>query len=129
MSVNRENMLSSDVLLYDADCYLCRTLVDFAKKHGNDRSLTFRPWDSWQEYAHQWPKEVADHVDTDIVVVTKDGQCLTGEAAWTYAVEHYPYLDKVQWVAQRVGLVSVVPQTVRRIGKAVRKFCSRCKRR
>lgn len=109
------------VVLYDAECPLCRSLATFAARIPRPE-LTFA---AWQDFRRSFPPAIAA-LPADRLRVFRDGTLLEQEEAWAYLLERHPDLSALNWLAEKLGAVRATGKALDKAGAIARRLCFRC---
>jgi predicted DCC family thiol-disulfide oxidoreductase YuxK len=112
-------MDSTDLILFDADCVLCRSLAELASKRAGP-GLRFVAWQDYTQRA-SLGDGVADRLRARI-----DGELVEGEAAWAALIARHRDLAGLDWLAGKLGLTKQTARAASRAGGLLRKICRSC---
>ena len=109
------------IVLYDQDCYLCRSFAGFAEKLV-DNEMTFESWQSYKERS-------GSELESDkLRVLLADGNLIEAEQAWEWLLLEHPKLKPLGWVAEKLGISKQTAKAIRKSGDTLRIFCRKCKK-
>lgn len=114
-------VLSSALIIYDDDCFLCAQLAQFIVAR-QPAAFTAQGFKDWQAAA-----DAADHEPGRALLVQLSDRLLVDDEAWEYLLSHYRDLDAISWLAAKVGIHRQAAKALKRAGQTVRLFCRRCK--
>lgn len=115
------------LVLYDADCLLCRNLAQLVSKRAGSDLRT----QSWQSFRgsivarRAFPSELLER-PADQLRVWSGARLLEGRAAWEYLLASYRDLKALDWLASQLGLSEHVASVLQATGRAARRFCGGC---
>ena len=110
-----------DLVLFDADCPLCRSLAELAGRRTGG-ALRFAPW---QEARAMLGAEEQTRPADKLRVLT-GGRLLEGEGAWTFLLEHYEGLAGLGWLAGKLGIAKETARVMAGSAGLLRRMCRRC---
>ena len=119
----------SAIVLYDAECPLCRNLAAFAARHARG-PIAFKAWQSFRgsPVAQLLFDGETRSRPADSLRVLEGGHLRAGPDAWAFLLEAYPALRGLGWLASQLGLQAQVAATLDRAGHRVRRACCSCRR-
>jgi len=109
------------IVLYDEDCYLCRSFAGFAKKLVNGEMM----FESWQSYKLRSGSELESD---KLRVLLADGSLIEAEQAWEWLLQEHPKLKPLGWIAEKLGVTKQTAKAIRKGGDTLRIFCRKCKK-
>ena len=115
LSLERPILNPKIVILFDANCSLCRSLATFMAAR-SPRSWQFKEQDSTK-------------AATTSLGATVDGISYTGPDAWQIIIEQHPQFSSLSWLANKLGLINETAKTAEKIGSGLRLFCKSCRRK
>lgn len=104
------------IVYFDANCPLCRMLATFMEARIEPELMTFQP--SKTPLVQQLKVEVSRNGEQN---------CLLGEDAWSWILEHHPSLQELNWLAQKLGIGRGAAKTMMTAGGLLRRLCLRCR--
>jgi predicted DCC family thiol-disulfide oxidoreductase YuxK len=120
--------MPGEIVLFDADCPLCRSLAELASRRSRGK-LAFQ---SWQEFrSTRQASEIGQDIASfpaDVLRVWDGVRLIEGEAAWHFLIERYQDLKPLGWLAAKLGLERRAAQLMESGGRVLRRLCWRCPR-
>jgi hypothetical protein len=105
------------ILIYDDKCMLCVQLAQLVCRRSEGR-VEIQPWSASSTKSDSPPQS--------IVLITNK-QELVGAAAWEELLSIHPDLSGLTWLADRLGLKSVLVTTISGAAHLARKICRSCR--
>jgi len=112
---------NTPIVLYDDDCYLCRSFSALAGKLVKEEMI----FESWQSYKQRSDSEL----DSDkLRVLLTTGELIEAEQAWEWLLKEHPNLKPLGWMAEKLGITKQTAKLIRKSGDTLRIFCRKCKK-
>jgi len=115
------------IVLFDADCKLCISLADHARRRA-DGGLRFESWQDFHLAAEGDARlpSASKTMPADRLRVLDGATLLEGEAAWSFLLANYRDLGGLNWLAAKVGLHPQLARVAASTGEWARRWCRRC---
>lgn len=101
---------------YDGQCPLCRSLAAW----GNSLGMTFLPWEENRQYFANADQE------PDRLRAWNGLALLSDTEAWEFLLSSDPRLEKLGWIAKKLGWSKPLAKTFESTGRWLRWVCPRC---
>ncbi len=116
-----DNSSQQPIVLYDEDCFLCRSFAAIAGAKVTDE-IHFESWQSYKQRS-------GSPLESDkLRVLLSDGTLIEAEEAWEWLLREHSSLKPLGWMAEKLGITKQTARAIRKSGDAIRRFCRKCKR-
>ena len=122
---------SQPLVLFDADCLLCRNFAHWGERRAG-KALQFQGWQTFlaTEAATHLAETMGNlhELPPDKLRVIDSGQIFSGPAAWQRLLELHPDFKGLHWLAERLGLTAPTARALEKAGAWAQRLCLTCGR-
>ncbi len=118
------------LVLYDADCSMCRFFAEVARKRASG-ALEFTPWQDFRssERAVAGLSQEVREQPSDRLRLYHNNELYEDSAAWEWLLKEHPDLKGLGWIAEKMGVRHGAAKVIEKSAKTFKRFCYNCGRR